>query len=345
MQSQSNLEQNIKELILTVVRSDALTGVSVKENKVLVSVNVFLSQIDQLKSAIETKVREIAPNMEVMILPHSDRPVTQNPLSQVRHIIAVASGKGGVGKSTVAVNLAYSLARLGSRVALVDADIYGPSIPHMLGVHKQPTSTDGQRMDPLLIHDVECISMGMVMPKDQPAIWRGPMVMKAIQQLIGQVHWSARDIMVIDLPPGTGDAQLTLVQSYQLSGAVIVSTPQDLALIDAIKAIKMFQRVDVPILGLIENMSYFDCPHCGERTDIFSHHGARLEAERQDINFLGYIPLSVDVRRSGDDEKPYVLAYPDSDVSKQLLTIAKDVISQLNVAASRVENGEFAQAG
>jgi ATP-binding protein involved in chromosome partitioning len=242
----------------------------------------------------------------------------------VRRVIAVASGKGGVGKSTVAVNLAVALAQSGLAVGLIDADVHGPSLPRMLGASAKPEVRDG-KMVPVPAWGVACMSIGFLVPEDQAMIWRGPMVMGALTQMLGQVAWGALDVMVIDLPPGTGDAQLTLSQKVDLAGAVIVSTPQDIALIDARRGVAMFRKVGVPILGLIENMSYFGCPHCGTRSEVFGHGGARAEAARQGVAFLGQIPLLAAVRESGDAGRPIVVAAPDSEAAQAFRAIAATV--------------------
>ena len=216
-------------------------------------------------------------------------------------IVAVASGKGGVGKSTVAANLALALKANGLRVGVLDADIYGPSMPRMLGISGRPSSPDGKRLTPMENYGLRCMSMGFLVPEDKPMIWRGPMVMSALQQMLREVNWGELDIMVVDMPPGTGDAQLTMAQQVPLAGAVIVSTPQDIALLDARKGLNMFRQVEVPVLGIIENMSYFLCPHCGGRSEIFSHGGARLEAERLGTEFLGEVPLDLQIRETSDE--------------------------------------------
>jgi ATP-binding protein involved in chromosome partitioning len=230
----------------------------------------------------------------------------------VRAIVAVASGKGGVGKSTVAANLALGLAANGLRVGVLDADIYGPSMPRMLGITGRPSSQDGKILDPMRNHGLKCMSMGFLVPEDTPMIWRGPMVMTALQQMLRDVDWGELDVMVVDMPPGTGDAQLTMAQQVPLAGAVIVSTPQDIALADARKGLNMFRKVDVPVLGIVENMSYFLCPHCGERSEIFSHGGARREAARLDVEFLGEVPLDIAIRETSDGGRPITVAEPDS---------------------------------
>jgi len=252
---------------------------------------------------------------------HQDEPL----LPQVRAIVAVASGKGGVGKSTTAVNLALALAARGLKVGVLDADIYGPSIPRMLGIKGQPTSSDGHSINPMRNHGVECMSIGFLVEEEMPIIWRGPMVMSALEQMMKDVRWSPLDIMVVDMPPGTGDAQLTMAQRVPLIGAVIVSTPQDIALADARKGLNMFRKVNVPVLGIVENMSYFACPHCGERTDIFSHGGARAEAELLGVDCLGELPLDIVIRETSDGGNPIVVSDPASPHAKAYLEIADKV--------------------
>src|SRR5258707_13894316 len=240
-------------------------------------------------------------------------------------IVAVASGKGGGGKSTVAANLAVGLRANGLRVGVLDADIYGPSMPRMLGISGRPRSRDGKVLIPMENYGLRCMSMGFLVPEDTPMIWRGPMVMSALQQMLREVEWGELDIMIVDMPPGTGDAQLTMAQQVPLAGAVIVSTPQDIALLDARKGLNMFKKVDVPVLGILENMSYFLCPHCGERSDIFSHGGARREAERLGTDFLGEIPLDIAIRETSDDGRPITMSDPDSPYAKTFRDIAAKV--------------------
>jgi len=247
----------------------------------------------------------------------------------VRHIVAVASGKGGVGKSTTAVNLALALKSLGLKVGLLDADIYGPSQPRMMGISGKPTSPDGKRLNPLENYGVKVMSIGFMVPEETPMIWRGPMVMSAINQMLRDVEWGELDVLVADLPPGTGDAQLTMAQQVPLSGAVIVSTPQDIALLDARKGLNMFRKVEVPVLGIIENMSYFACPHCGQRSDIFSHGGAKREAERLGVEFLGELPLDMAIRETSDGGHPIVVSQPDSPHAKTYRAIAERVWAKL----------------
>ena len=258
------------------------------------------------------------------------RPGANKPIVPgVKHIIAVASGKGGVGKSTVAVNLALAFKAQGLKVGLMDADIYGPSQPRMMGISGKPQSLDGKRLEPMENFGIKVMSMGFMIAEDTPMIWRGPMVMSAINQLLREVNWGELDVLVCDLPPGTGDAQLTMAQSVPLSGAVIVSTPQDIALLDAKKGLNMFKKVDVPVLGIVENMSYFNCPHCGQRSDIFAHGGARLEATRSNVDFLGEIPLDIRIRETSDSGNPIVVSDPKSPHTAAFLAIADKVWRRL----------------
>jgi len=250
-------------------------------------------------------------------------------LPDVKAIVAVASGKGGVGKSTVAVNLAVSLARQGHRTGLLDADIYGPSLPRMLGVHRKPEVRDDQ-MIPLQAWGLSCMSIGFLVDEETPMIWRGPMVMGALEQMLGQVSWGPLDVLVVDMPPGTGDAQLTMAQRVSLTGAVIVSTPQDIALLDARRGVKMFEKTLVPVLGLVENMSFFCCPNCGHRTDIFGHGGARIEAGNLGIEFLGEIPLLLDIRTASDAGTPIAAQAPDSEAAKAYDQLARRVWEKLD---------------
>ena len=250
-------------------------------------------------------------------------------LGQVGHIVAVASGKGGVGKSTTAVNLAVAFAQAGHRVGLLDADVYGPSLPRMLGVSGKPPVVNG-KMQPLEAWGLKAMSVGLLVDADGAMIWRGPMVSSALEQMMSMVDWGPLDVMVVDMPPGTGEAQLTMAQKVSLSGAVIVSTPQDIALIDARRGVRMFEKVMVPVLGVVENMSSFACPHCGETTHLFGHGGARLEAEKLGVQFLGEIPLLLDIRVTGDAGTPIVAAAPDGPAAKAYGAIAARVWAALD---------------
>jgi len=249
-------------------------------------------------------------------------------LPGIKHVIAVASGKGGVGKSTLAVNLAVALARQGHRIGLLDADIYGPSVPRMLGLEGKPEVQD-KRMMPLEAWGLRFMSMGLLVDQDTAMVWRGPMIMSAITQMLEQVVWGTLDALVVDLPPGTGDAQLTLSQKANITGAVIVSTPQDIALMDARRGVKMFEKVNVPVLGIVENMSIFCCPNCGHETPLFGHGGARREAERLGVPFLGEVPLLIEVREGGDAGTPVIAAQPDSAASRAFDSIARAVWARL----------------
>ncbi|MCB2052986.1 MAG: Mrp/NBP35 family ATP-binding protein [Geminicoccaceae bacterium] len=266
----------------------------------------------------------------------AQRPQVQKPLvPECGAIIAVASGKGGVGKSTTAVNLAMGLHALGLEVGLLDADIYGPSVPRMAGVSGRPTSPDGNRLRPMEAFGVKLMSMGFLVDEDAPMIWRGPMVQSALQQMLGDVEWGALDVLVVDMPPGTGDAQLTMAQKVPLAGAVIVSTPQDIALLDARKAVNMFRRVDVPILGIVENMSYYCCPQCGHRAEIFAHGGARACADQFGVDFLAEIPLAVAIRETSDGGRPIVVTEPESPQARAYLALAEAVRDRLRATSDK----------
>jgi ATP-binding protein involved in chromosome partitioning len=248
-------------------------------------------------------------------------------------VIAVASGKGGVGKSTTAVNLALGLRDLGLKVGMLDADIYGPSLPKLLAIKEKPQTVGGTRLKPIDRYGLSVMSIGFLIDEETPMIWRGPMVMSAITQMLREVEWGKLDVLVVDMPPGTGDAQLTMAQQVPLKGAVIVSTPQDLALIDARRGVAMFKRVNVPVLGIVENMSYFLCPSCGTRSDIFGYGGARKEAERQGVPFLGEVPLHMTIREKSDSGMPVVATEPDGPHAKIYRDIAAKVLEQIKGGA------------
>jgi len=269
--------------------------------------------------------------------PAPKQPTKALEVPGVSAIIAVASGKGGVGKSTSAVNIALGLAALGLNVGMLDADIYGPSLPRMLGISGKPGSTDGKKLIPMEKWGLKVMSMGFLVEEDTPMIWRGPMVMSALQQMIFDVEWGQLDVLVLDMPPGTGDAQLTIAQTVPVTGAVIISTPQDIALIDARKGLNMFKKTDIPVFGIIENMSYFHGPSCGERSDIFGHGGAKETAEELGVDFPGGIPLHMDIRETSDAGTPITASEPESAHA----VIYKELASKIQdkIEASLAESG------
>ena len=321
-----------------LVASGKLSDVVVTDGKVFFSLTVDAAEAkawEEVRKAAEAAVRAIPGVASVLVALTAERrggaqsPVRpqQRPgaaprggegprpapgIPGIEAVIAVASGKGGVGKSTTAVNLALGLRDLGLKVGVLDADIYGPSMPRLLAIKGRPETIGGRSLRPMEAYGMKVMSIGFLVDEETPMIWRGPMVMSAITQMLREAEWGKLDIMVVDMPPGTGDAQLTLAQQVPLAGAVIVSTPQDLALIDARRGIAMFRRVDVPVLGVVENMSYFLCPHCGKRTDVFSHGGAKAEAERLGVPFLGEVPLEPIIRETSDAGLPVVATKPDS---------------------------------
>jgi ATP-binding protein involved in chromosome partitioning len=268
---------------------------------------------------------------------HAHGQPAQTPtLPGVGAIIAVASGKGGVGKSTTTANLALGLRDLGLRVGLLDADIYGPSVPKLFNVHGKPQLKDGKTLIPMEGYGIKLMSIGFLVDEETPMIWRGPMVMSALTQMMRDVEWGELDVMLVDMPPGTGDAQLTMAQAVPLRGAVIVSTPQDMALIDARRGVAMFRKVNVPVLGVVENMSYFLCPNCGTKSDIFGHGGARHEAERMGVPFLGEVPLHMDIRERSDAGLPVVATMPDGPHAEIYRAIAAQVRDQVGAGLNRV---------
>jgi ATP-binding protein involved in chromosome partitioning len=309
-----------------------ISGLAIRQGHVGFAIEVEPERgprLEPLRQAAERAVEALPGVLSVSAVltaqrpaPHSHQahrpqqrpaPGAQAPLlPDVKSIIAVASGKGGVGKSTTAANLAVALGALGHRVGLLDADIYGPSVPRLMGLRGRPEPAGPNMIAPMRAHGIEVMSIGFLMDEETPTIWRGPMVMGALRQLMSGVAWGALDVLVVDMPPGTGDAQLTMAQSVPLAGAVIVSTPQDLALIDARKGLAMFRKVEVPVLGIVENMSYFLCPHCGQRSDVFGHGGARAEAQRLGVEFLAEIPLEMRIRETSDAGTPIVALDPAS---------------------------------
>ncbi|WP_319243074.1 iron-sulfur cluster carrier protein ApbC [uncultured Propionivibrio sp.] len=289
------------------------------------------SQIDALRQSVVGAIQavpgvaSVTANMTVKIVAHAVQ-ATLKPLPGVKNIIAVASGKGGVGKSTTAANLALALAQEGASVGLLDADIYGPSIPQMMGLAgQQPESVDGKSMEPLLAHGLQTMSIGFMVDVDSPMVWRGPMVTQALEQLLKQTNWKDLDYLVVDMPPGTGDTQLTLAQKVPVTGAVIVTTPQDIALIDARKGLKMFDKVGIPILGLVENMSIHICSKCGHEEHIFGHGGAERMSQDYGAELLGALPLELAIREMTDAGKPTVVGAPDSRAAEIYRAIARRV--------------------
>ena len=330
------MENKINNIVRKYYQDDEIDSVKVFGTKVIVTLKNITENVaknDEMKSDIllEDGIEKVTTiiTAEKKVAPLRE-PDPKWDVKGVKKIIAVASGKGGVGKSTTSVNLALSLANLGKKVALFDADIYGPSIPLMLGYEGvAPESLDGKFFEPFEYMGIKSMSIGTLVAKDVPLIWRGSKACGAIEQLLTEVNWGEIDIMVIDMPPGTGDIQLTLSQKLDLSGAVIVSTPQDVALIDAVKGVNMFKRVNVPILGIIENMSYYLCPKCGNRADIFGHAGAQKTAEELGTKFLGEIPLHIDIRTNSDNGTPIVMAEPEGEYTKTYEEIAQKIIEQL----------------
>jgi ATP-binding protein involved in chromosome partitioning len=336
-------------------QAGVLSEIVVSDGKVFFSIGVEADAVarwEPVRKAAEAAVRALPGIKSAMVALTAERPASSPAAARpaprgaarpgagaggpvatgvpgVKAIIAVASGKGGVGKSTTAVNLALGLRDLGLKVGVLDADIYGPSMPKLLAVRERPQTIGGTRLKPITSYGLTVMSIGFLIEEETPMIWRGPMVMSALTQMLREVEWGALDVMVVDMPPGTGDAQLTMAQQVPLAGAVIVSTPQDLALIDARRGIAMFKRVDVPVLGIVENMSYFVCPRCGERSDVFGHGGARREAERLGVPFLGEVPLDLKIRETSDAGRPVVATDPDGPQAAAYRAIASAVRDEL----------------
>jgi ATP-binding protein involved in chromosome partitioning len=341
---------------LPLPRTGALSEVVAGDGKVFFSITVDAAQVkawEPVRKRAEETVRALPGVTSALVALTAERRAGAAPgpaqapagraaprgeavqgVPGVGAIIAVASGKGGVGKSTTAINLALGLGTLGLKVGVLDADIYGPSVPKLLAIRERPRTVDGNRLEPIRRYGLTVMSIGFLIEEETPMIWRGPMVMSALTQMLREVEWGELDVMVVDMPPGTGDAQLTMAQQVPLKGAIIVSTPQDLALIDARRGIAMFKRVDVPVLGIVENMSYFLCPQCGTRSDIFGHGGARHEAERHGVPFLGEVPLHMTIREKSDAGLPVVATEPDGPHAAIFRDIARRVHAQLEAGAA-----------
>jgi ATP-binding protein involved in chromosome partitioning len=332
-------------------QSTALSAIAIANGKAYFSIAIDPARakaMEGLRQAAEKAAANV-PGISGAVVtltadkdPGAERPAPQRGAAPggsklavpgVKNIIAVASGKGGVGKSTTSVNLALALSRMGLKVGILDADVYGPSMPKLFGIHDRPAMGEGRMLEPLEGYGIKVMSIGFLVDEDSAMIWRGPMVMSAIQQMLREVNWGELDVLVVDMPPGTGDAQLTMAQNVPLAGAVIVSTPQDLALIDARRGIAMFNKVDIPIIGVIENMSTFICPACGTRHDIFGSGGAKAEAAKIGAPFLGEVPLAMTIRELSDAGRPVVVAEPDGPHAKAYMEIAGKVAAALGSGA------------
>jgi ATP-binding protein involved in chromosome partitioning len=340
--------------------SGAIDGVTLRDGKAFVAIKVDPARakdMEGLRARVEAAVKAIpgvasalvtltaqaapgAPRAGAAHAHETPRPAARGsrPIEGVKKIIAVASGKGGVGKSTTACNLALGLSRLGLKVGVLDADLFGPSMPRLFGITEKPgLAADGKGLIPITKFGVRVMSIGLLVGDDSAIVWRGPMVISALNQLLRDVEWGELDVLIVDMPPGTGDVQLTMAQNVPLAGAVIVSTPQDLSLIDARRGIAMFKQVQTPLLGIVENMSYFLCPHCGGRTDVFAHGGARHEAEKHGAPFLGEIPLDILIRETSDGGAPVMASAPDGPQAMAYLAVAERVRAGLfeNAAPAR----------
>ncbi|NOZ65018.1 MAG: iron-sulfur cluster carrier protein ApbC [Alphaproteobacteria bacterium] len=336
-----------------IVTLGMVQGLVIKDNEVGFALNIDPAEaemMEQIRQKCDAKLLDLTAASKITSVltaqrdPAKEIPAMQAPekgsgplkntskIPGVKHVIAVASGKGGVGKSTTAVNLALALQAIGLKAGIFDVDIYGPSIPTLLGVDEKPHQSEDKKIIPIISHGLVSMSLGYLMKQDTATIWRGPMVMGAVKQMTNDTKWDVAgelDVLVLDLPPGTGDVQLTLAQTIDMDGAIVVSTPQDIALIDARKGLDMFQKTDTEVFGIVENMSYFLCPSCGERSDIFGHGGAREIAAKLEIDFLGEIPLHMDIRETSDSGTPIVVHNPDSPHTAIYLDIARKIQAKL----------------
>jgi len=334
--SREQIEQNLKTILDPHTELDLVAGNSIKDIKIEDGkINIELSIGYPAKSwhqELINSVKAVVENAEVSISADTVAHKVQEgikPLKGVKNIIAIASGKGGVGKSTLTANFALALSAEGAKVGVLDADIYGPSQPRMLGISGRPSSNDGKTLQPLESYNLQVMSIGFLVDEESPMIWRGPMVTQALEQMLNNTDWNDLDYLIIDLPPGTGDTQLTLAQKVPVSGSLIVTTPQDIALLDARKAYKMFEKVDIPVLGVVENMSTHICSKCGHEEHIFGQDGGRKMAEQYELNFLGDVPLDLSIRENADSGQPSVVADPDSSVSQKYKAIARKAAAKL----------------
>nr|VFK37797.1 MAG: ATP-binding protein involved in chromosome partitioning [Candidatus Kentron sp. SD]VFK42470.1 MAG: ATP-binding protein involved in chromosome partitioning [Candidatus Kentron sp. SD]VFK78144.1 MAG: ATP-binding protein involved in chromosome partitioning [Candidatus Kentron sp. SD] len=329
-----------------LVSAKAIKNIAIGEDTLTITVNLGFpceKYADTLRQALRARLAPISGaakiNVEIQwkILSHAVQQGVE-AFENVKNIVAVASGKGGVGKSTVAVNLALALLSEGAKVGILDADIYGPSQPRMLGARAQPESKDGKSLEPIMSHGIQSMSIGYLVDEETPMIWRGPMITQALEQLLKDTNWRDLDYLIVDLPPGTGDTQLTLAQKIPVSGAVIVTTPQDIALLDARKGLKMFEKVQVPVLGVVENMSIHVCSKCGHEEHIFGEGGGVRMSEEHGVNFLGGLPLDMAIRVDTDDGKPTVVNDPEGSSAKQFCEIARRMTAKLSLQAKDFSN-------
>ena len=333
-------EEQIKDLLKDVVdpntndnliNDKSIKSISIKDNDIDIKVLLGYpakSQLNDIKNLIATQIKKILPEVNLNI--EVDFKITSHTTQKgialipgVKNIIAVASGKGGVGKSTTAVNLALALSAEGARVGILDADIYGPSQPQMLGIYTKPESKDGKSMEPIMAHNIQAMSIGFLVDTETPMVWRGPMVTGTLEQLLKETRWDNLDYLVVDLPPGTGDIQLTLSQKVPVTGAIIVTTPQDIALLDARRGLKMFEKVNIPIIGIVENMAMHTCSKCGNEEHIFGSGGAEKMCQDYDVSLLGSLPLDIKIREQADNGNPTVVAEPESSAAKTYKKIAR----------------------
>ena len=348
MEIEKKIEDYIKAMNFPILNKQIITEKSIKKiecegDHVQIDLQLgFYAEtiIEEFKNILLEGIKDLTKNkininISTKVQSHKVQTGVET-LPNVKNIIAIASGKGGVGKSTATANLALALSAEGANVGILDADIYGPSQPTMFGINQKPSSSDGKTMDPIKAHNIQIMSIGFLVDQETPMVWRGPMVTSTLEQLLRETKWNNLDYLLIDLPPGTGDIQLTLAQKIPVTGAIIVTTPQDISLLDARRGLKMFEKVNVPILGIIENMSYFLCNKCNTKHEIFGHGGAKKEAIKLGVLFLGEIPLDIDLRSNSDEGKPIFIKSPENYISTLYLDIAKKIIK--NVKKSNLES-------